>query len=43
MEILNILNALRSYERRIAFDCLIIFDCKIKRDMDMNLILSVAE
>ena len=34
---------MRSFERRITFDCLTVYDCKIKRDMDMNMILSVAE
>jgi hypothetical protein len=43
IQVERILNGLRAIERRIAFDLLMLFDCKLHRDMDMELILTVSE
>jgi len=43
IQVEKILNAFRAIERRLSFDLLVLFDCKLHRDMDMELILSVAE
>ena len=39
-KILFILNAIRSIQRRVTFDLLVIRDCKIPRDMDLDYILT---
>lgn len=43
IQVERILNGLRAIERKLAYDLLMLFDCKIHRDMDMELILTISE